>query len=378
MNYGRLPLPLVSIVTVLSFVILLTTVFTHRVQSAIDHIVISEIQLRGVQPNDEFIELYNPTDVDVDISGWRLAKKTATESATPQTLVNSLAGTIPAKGFFLIANPAFTTIPALPDQWYSASSSSIAGNNTILLFSDAGQTLVDKVGLGTAADKETQTIANPEDSGSIERKALINSTADSMDISGTDEHKGNGWDSDNNANDFVLKITSQPQNKLSGKEPPPAPTDTPTPSIEPTLEPTVTPVPTSSPTPEPTGFPTDTPTPTITPSPTEIPEPTVVNTPTPTAITSPSPTDTPDPTNTPTPVPTDTPMETPTPTEVSTPTPTLSPTPHSTPTPTQMLIPTPRFIGTYVFPNRIITCQLEFRSVVSKYLTYFIPRLVCR
>ncbi|MFH1048473.1 MAG: lamin tail domain-containing protein, partial [Patescibacteria group bacterium] len=36
------------------------------------HLVISEIQIAGVTADDEFIELYNPTDMAVDLLGWSI------------------------------------------------------------------------------------------------------------------------------------------------------------------------------------------------------------------------------------------------------------------------------------------------------------------
>src|SRR3989344_462059 len=103
------------------------------------HVVISEVQIAGANgTDDEFVELYNPTDSSVDLSGWRLTRKTS--GGTQNTLVNSVTGTIPAHGYFLIAHSASYSASVSPDTMYSAPSQNIASNNSVVLYSDAGLT----------------------------------------------------------------------------------------------------------------------------------------------------------------------------------------------------------------------------------------------
>jgi hypothetical protein len=325
-----------------------------RVFSVSDHVVISEILVTGVNANDEFIELYNPTGNAVDLSGWRL-KRT---QPSAQNYVANMSGIIPSHGYFLVASPGYTG-NLTPNLYYSASSSSITTASTIVLTSDAaGTNVIDKVGIGSALDFETKSTATPSAGKSLERKANPNSTPDTMNIDGTDNLAGNGEDTDNNANDFIIRDIPDPQNSNSPAEPPlPTPTTTPEPTVTPlptiTPSPTVTPTPTNTPipTPTPTVIPTPIPTPTetvaptATPAPTSIPTPTPTLIPTPTATTMPTPTVTPSPTALPSP--TATPMPT-TPTVIPTPTatpeptatPTLIPTPTSTPIPEPTVIPT--------------------------------------
>src|SRR3989344_5833368 len=42
------------------------------VPSNVSHLVISEVQVRGAATTDDFIELYNPTDLPVNLLGYRL------------------------------------------------------------------------------------------------------------------------------------------------------------------------------------------------------------------------------------------------------------------------------------------------------------------
>ncbi len=211
-----------------------------------DHIVFSEIQLAGGSFTDEFIELYNPTDSVIDLSGWRLTRKTS--GGSESNLISSLSDSISPKSYFLIGHSDYDGSVAL-DATYSASTNSIAVNNTILLYSDAGSTLVDKIGLGTASDYEASASANPSSDGSLERKAFASSTTDSMGSGGLDEMEGNGEDTDNNYNDYVLQTESNPQNSSSAVEPvaTPSPTPTVTPSPTPTISPTPSPTPPPSP-----------------------------------------------------------------------------------------------------------------------------------
>lgn len=243
--------------TIISFIFLIFLIISYHSQSVLsvsNNVVISEIQITGNTTTDEFVELYNPTSADIDLSGWRLTRKTANGSQS--NLVANIQGTIPAYGFFLIAHPDYNGSVSA-DQTYSAASNSMAANNTILLYRDSGQTLVDKVGMGNASDYEGKATVVPNSEESIERIGKV--------------------DTDNNLNDFILQPIPNPQNKLSPIEIPSSPTATPTFTLTPTQSPTPTltstPTPTLTPTPTSTPTPTPTPTQTITPTPTPVPTP---------------------------------------------------------------------------------------------------------
>lgn len=160
-------------------------------------ILINEIQTSGVTAKDEFIELYNPNNVDVALGGFSLKKKTST--GTESNLVSSPAfsGVIEASGFFLIApqkNSDGTenyTGSATPDLRYSGATFSVANNNTILLY-NKDDILLDKVGFGSATDFETAPTVNPDDGKSIGRKRV-------------------GLDTDNNSDDFRKSQESTPK-----------------------------------------------------------------------------------------------------------------------------------------------------------------------
>lgn len=252
-----------------------------------DHVVISEIKVSGVSATDEFVELYNPTGSSVDLTDWRLTRKTATGSSQ-SNLVSSLTGTIPAYGFYLITHPNSVVAG---DENYSASSNSISSSNVVYLYSDNGVTLVDKVGMGDADDFETAAALSPDADETIIRKAKPASTLASMFDEAMDKLMGNGEDSDDNSFDFLLSTTPEPQSSSSPTEQLVVSSPTPTPTAEPSPSPTATPVPTATPSPTPTPTAQPSPSPTATPAPTASPTPS----PTPEPTTSPSPTPSPTP-----------------------------------------------------------------------------------
>lgn len=239
------------------------------------HIVISEIQISGATASDEFVELYNPTNLDVSLNGWELTKKTSASDAAEQIL-SPITGTIPAKGFFLIAHDNYDGT-ASADIIYNPGFH-IAANNSIALKNSEG-VITDLVGMGSSQTFEGEPVLNPIEHRSIERKANETSTAESMAQGGIDQLLGNSNDSNNNMNDFVRHESptiSTPQNSNSTIEP----LETPTPTV------------TVTPTASPTATMTPTPTATLTPTPTTSPSPTSTNTPTPTAAITVSPTPT--------------------------------------------------------------------------------------
>jgi len=204
----------------LSLLFLLLIVFSllkaESTYSAANHVVISEVQVGGGIAGDEFVELYNPTNDYVNINGWRLTRKT--DTGTQSILVSSLNGLIQPHGYILIAPPTDYDGSVTPDITYSNTLERIAAENTVLLYRDAGVSIVDKVGLGGATDVETTAITNPANNGSVERKAKLTSTVDSMEPGGDDEFEGNGYDTFNNLNDFIARTISNPQNSSSPTE----------------------------------------------------------------------------------------------------------------------------------------------------------------
>lgn len=141
-------------------------------------VVINEVQIGGVTSTDEFVELYNNGDVSVSLNGWRLSKKTA--SGTESNLVSSFTDFVLEAGATLVVG--HNDFTGLKQLVYSAQNS-IAANNSVVLYSDGGITVVDVLGMGNASMFEAATAVVPALSKSVARVL--------------------GADTNNNAQDFV-------------------------------------------------------------------------------------------------------------------------------------------------------------------------------
>lgn len=163
-------------------------------------IVINEIMAgQSADADNEFIELYNRTGNDIDLTGFSLKKKTSGGTESSLVSASKMSGVIPAYGFFLISSQKFKDAIAA-DLAYSGATYYISANNTILLYNKDGN-LLDKVGYGNANDYETATTTNPENDKSISR-VIVDSVI---------------TDTDNNFNDFEILASSTPSNSLSPK-----------------------------------------------------------------------------------------------------------------------------------------------------------------
>lgn len=166
-----------------------------KIKAVSSSIVISEIMIgqTGAAKN-EFIELYNSTNNNIDLTGYNLKKKTGSGNESNLVSSSKFLGAIPANGYFLISYPNYQdTINA--DLAYSGSSYSISSDNTIILYDSSGN-IIDKVGFGDVVDFEGQPAVNPDADKSIVRKLNI--------------------DTDNNFSDFEIQNSPNPQN--SNKE----------------------------------------------------------------------------------------------------------------------------------------------------------------
>jgi len=180
-------------------------------------IVISQLVTRGTGgASDEFVELYNPNDETVNLTGWRLQ----TKSAEGSTWINRLGSNglpegsyIEAHGYFLLASADYAGL-TIPDYQHE-SNWGLADSGGHVRLVDTQNNVLDKVGYNQASDPEGQpALADLAAGHSLERKASANSNAASLGSGGSEANLGRGWDTDNNANDFVDQPAVRPR---SGK-----------------------------------------------------------------------------------------------------------------------------------------------------------------
>lgn len=174
------------------------------------HAVINEIQVDSVVgtggTDDDWVELFNPTAAPVVLDGWSLQKTSSSGSSLSK---QTLSGTIPASGYFLIVKDGASTTPELKQKadLLAASSFSLASNNIVYLVNDnsniASSTgdpnIVDFVGFGTASYFEGSAAAP----NAAEAKSITRSP--------------DGEDTDRNSIDFILQDTPTPANSAQNE-----------------------------------------------------------------------------------------------------------------------------------------------------------------
>jgi len=149
-------------------------------------ILINEVAWAGTQASssDEWIELYNPGIISVNISGWSL-------KSADGGLNISLSGIIPAGGYFLLERTDDTTVSDIAaDQIYTGD---LSNSSEILRLYDPSNVIVDTAngngGFWPAGNASTH--------GSMERRAVV-ADSDTAWITNTGVI-ANGLDADGNA-----------------------------------------------------------------------------------------------------------------------------------------------------------------------------------
>ena len=223
------------------FLAILMVLFTDNAE-ATDHVVISEWTSRGPGGStDEFVELYNPTDSDVDISGWEIWTYNASALFCPEWGIRvtlpgaqgSMTTVIPTKHHFLIADSCGSWTGPTPDAWFVCTFGFKDDNGTIRLTTGAAGTNAtvdtvsweaypDPLGARLWAEGGIPTVGRSynDDWKSVERKAFAGSNDASMAQGGADYYWGNGEDTENTVADWFVKTTREPQGLRDWREPP--------------------------------------------------------------------------------------------------------------------------------------------------------------
>jgi len=155
--------------------------------ASIDHLVIAAVQIAGAASSDDFVKIYNPTAAAVDMSGWKLRKKSST--GTDASLREFPAGSSVAAGaYFTWASSANGFAQSIGAD--ASSTGTLAANNSVALFDGSGAQ-VDAVAWGTGTGQYGEGAPYPDDplpNQVLQRKFL----------------DGAAVDTDNNENDFTL------------------------------------------------------------------------------------------------------------------------------------------------------------------------------
>jgi len=129
-------------------------------------VLISEIRL--LPTSQRFIELYNPNDSDINLTGWDIQRRTATGSDfdffVPKARFENRI--IPAKSFLVIARENISQADIILPELALTNSNAIQLRN-------ASNTIVDKVGWGNASSFQgTNPAPNPSQQQSIQRRII--------------------------------------------------------------------------------------------------------------------------------------------------------------------------------------------------------------
>ncbi len=99
-------------------------------------IIINQVMIgQEEKARNEFVELYNPSKEIIDLSKYKLIKKTKTGNASNLVSQKKFKGLIPAQGYFLLSTPEFCPLISC-DLSYSSSASLSSGNYLALIKDD--------------------------------------------------------------------------------------------------------------------------------------------------------------------------------------------------------------------------------------------------
>lgn len=160
-----------------------------------DHLVINEVYYhvgtgKGKDVDNEWVEIYNPTDSEVDISGWKICDANACDTIPAST-------SIPAKGFAIITNKASTwdKWPGIPPDAIkivlnSAIGNGLANSGDSVILKNASNEVIDAMSYGSDTSQ-----LNPPVSLSGKGKSLARIIK--------------GYDT-NSATDWIINATPNP------------------------------------------------------------------------------------------------------------------------------------------------------------------------
>jgi hypothetical protein len=161
---------------------------TGVVATSVGHILIAAVQIAGSSSSNDFVRIYNPTASTVDMSGWKLHKKS--ETGTDYSLKVFPSGSAIAAGqSFTWANSTDGFSEAIGAN--VSSTETLAADNSVALMDAAGN-IIDAVAWGTGTDQYGEGPPYPTSPGANQLLSRRSSG-------------GAMVDTENNTNDFTLQ-----------------------------------------------------------------------------------------------------------------------------------------------------------------------------
>jgi hypothetical protein len=165
-----------------------TVTSTIPVAGAASHLLIAAVQIAGAAASNDLVKIYNPTATTVDVSGWKLHKKSSTGNDAPIREFPTGTSIAPDQ-YFVWANSADGFAASVGAD--TSSTQTLAADNSVALL-DASGTIVDAVAWGTGTGQYGEGPPYPTDP--VANQMLVRQSAGGVMV-----------DTDNNANDFVLQ-----------------------------------------------------------------------------------------------------------------------------------------------------------------------------
>jgi len=165
-----------------------------------NHLIISEVaaQIEIGKAESEFIEIYNPTDSEIDMTSFKLFLVDSSNSKTEKKKITYTNNKIKASGFFLFGGTQEIILNNKKVEMDAIYSNGLTGTSGVIL-EDKDGNIIDRVGWGEATAKIPPSKAVEEigviiDKGLTTGKSIGRNTAEN--------------DTDNNSADFI--VYSQP------------------------------------------------------------------------------------------------------------------------------------------------------------------------
>lgn len=177
---------------IINFVLIFLTFLPLFCFAYDNHIVISEVMVGRETSTDEYIKLYNSSDNDINLLGYKIIKKTT--SGSPYNLISNFLedSIIKSRSYFLISHKDYVGY-GYSDIFYTNNSYSISKDNSIYLINKDGG-VEDLIGFGECYEKEGEKCLDNIDNNYIYKRK-------------------NNIDTNNNFDDFeVLSVTAETNN----------------------------------------------------------------------------------------------------------------------------------------------------------------------